>query len=149
VGAVEQGQQHDNVLVFWASPNGRDEWKPVPREDIPEWLRDQDLIDRMVAGEMVKNADREERWWKVTVIDRKPVPVLAKNLKRFGYIHTPGCGMVAFYLSRRPPAGSNLEATDMIKVDGSLHDPRERPKCGVCGLTMGWDLKSVHIVEMS
>lgn len=61
---------HNNVLVFWESPNGRDGWKPVERDAIPEWLRDEGLIDRMIAGEMLRNVSREERWWRVTVVDK-------------------------------------------------------------------------------
>lgn len=60
------------MLVFFESPNGRGDWKPVKRDDIPEWLRDERLIDRMVAGEMVYNESKRSNWYRVTVVDRRP-----------------------------------------------------------------------------
>ena len=62
------------VLVFFKSSNKLD-WTPVDRDEIPEWLRDEALIDKMIKGECVRNIEAEERkgmmWWTAMAIDRK------------------------------------------------------------------------------
>ena len=56
----------EHILVFFESPNGADNWKPVEREQIPDWLRDPDIVDRMMAGEKVRNTEeRVERYFRV------------------------------------------------------------------------------------
>lgn len=65
------------VLVFFRS---RDKlhWDPVERDDIPEWLRSEEYINRLIAGEAVRNIleDAENKqmwWWTATAIDPKRV----------------------------------------------------------------------------
>lgn len=69
----------ERILVFFESPNGRDLWKAVERENIPDWLRDQSIVDRMIAGEQVVNtADKVPTFWRVVEIDRpRPAGQLA------------------------------------------------------------------------
>lgn len=47
----------EHILVFFSSANGIDNWQPVERENIPDWLRDSDIVDRMIAGERVVNTE--------------------------------------------------------------------------------------------
>ena len=70
------------VLVFFVS-NDKLSWTPIAREDIPEWLKDEALIDRLVAGDCVRNIEAENRqgmlWWTATAIHRgsiKPSSIL-------------------------------------------------------------------------
>jgi hypothetical protein len=57
-------------VVFW-SHRGRDPWYPIERENIPDWLRDEAIINRMLAGEQVRNTDeKDERYYKIVEIDR-------------------------------------------------------------------------------
>ena len=61
----------DHILVFFESPNGRDLWRALERENIPDWLRDHDIIKRMMDGETVRNADElVERHYRIIEVDR-------------------------------------------------------------------------------
>lgn len=61
----------DHILVLFESPDGRNLWKPVPREDIPDWLRTPAIFDRLIAGEQVRNsAEKTERHFRVIEVDR-------------------------------------------------------------------------------
>jgi len=61
----------EHLLVFFESPDGRNLWKPVDREQIPDWLRNQVVIDRMIAGELARRAeDNPPRFFKVVEVDR-------------------------------------------------------------------------------
>jgi len=40
----------DARLVILRSANGEDDWTPVKPEDVPDWLRDPDVMGRLVAG---------------------------------------------------------------------------------------------------
>lgn len=61
------------VIVFFVS-NDKQHWTPLEREFIPEWLRDETIIDRMIAGECVRNIESENRagmrWFTATAVDR-------------------------------------------------------------------------------
>lgn len=62
------------VLVFFWSRDKQD-WHPIAREDLPEWLRDERIWDRLIAGEAVRStyadAERKEmRWYAATTVDR-------------------------------------------------------------------------------
>lgn len=61
----------EHVVVVFESPDGRNLWKPVEREHIPDWLRSPSIFDRLIAGEQVRNMDEKtERYFKVVEIDR-------------------------------------------------------------------------------
>lgn len=45
------------MLVIYASPNGRDHWRPVPPSEVPAWLKDPAYMGRLVAGEAAMKAD--------------------------------------------------------------------------------------------
>jgi len=61
------------VLVFFVSSD-KINWTPLERDDIPTWLKDETLIERMMAGECVRNIEQEERqgmkWYSCSSVDR-------------------------------------------------------------------------------
>lgn len=60
----------ERILVFFVSPDGGD-WKPVDRDDLPEWIRSQAVIDRMLAGELARRKqDKPKRFFKAVMVDR-------------------------------------------------------------------------------
>lgn len=61
----------ERVIVFFTSPDGRNDWKPVDRDDLPGWIRNQAVIDRMLAGELARRkADKPRRFFKAVMVDR-------------------------------------------------------------------------------
>lgn len=62
------------MLVFWSSPNGRDQWQPVHPVDVPLWcVEDPDRLGRMVAGDMVMlptEGDRGSLWYRCERVDK-------------------------------------------------------------------------------
>ena len=44
----------DARLVILRSANGEDDWTPVKPEDVPDWLRDPDVMGRLVAGNIAQ-----------------------------------------------------------------------------------------------
>ena len=73
---------HELVLVFFSS-NDKLSWFPIEREDIPEWLRDEAIIDQLLKGDCVRNIEAEARsgmrWFTATAIHRgsiKPSSIL-------------------------------------------------------------------------
>lgn len=133
-----------NVIVFFESPNGRDGWKPVERENIPDWLRDETLIDRMVEGEMIYNETKRSNWYRVTVVNREPVSDLARLPRRnFAYLHKDGCGGPAFYLATRPKLGDPVPRASEVILPNGAHPVPGRPiACGTCGERL-WKISSV------
>mgnify|MGYP001589209054 CR=1 FL=1 len=67
----------DYVLVFHASSD-QVHWEPLKRDDIPMWLRDEAIIDRLIVGEAVRNIQRENcqgmRWYAVTAVRPMALP---------------------------------------------------------------------------
>lgn len=62
------------VLVFFSS-HDKETWTLIERDDLPEWLRDEKIWDRLRAGEAVRNtyadAERKEmKWYAATTVDR-------------------------------------------------------------------------------
>jgi len=41
----------EGMFVIFRSENGRDGWKPVKPEDVPDWVKDPDNMAHMVDGE--------------------------------------------------------------------------------------------------
>ena len=39
-------------MVVWKSPNGRDQWEPVKPADVPDWVKAEDVMGRLVNGDM-------------------------------------------------------------------------------------------------
>lgn len=47
------------VLVILTSPNGIDGWTPVKPDDVPSWVKDPDIVARMVDGEACMDDTQE------------------------------------------------------------------------------------------
>lgn len=43
----------EGLLIILKSANGRDGWEPVLPADVPEWVKNPDVMARLVAGDMV------------------------------------------------------------------------------------------------
>ncbi|CAB4145053.1 hypothetical protein UFOVP891_38 [uncultured Caudovirales phage] len=54
-------------VMFECSPGQA--WQAMERENIPDWLRDEAVIDRMLEGEIAKRPD-EAKCYKAVEIDR-------------------------------------------------------------------------------
>lgn len=55
------------MLVIYVSENGRNGWKPVAPEHVPEWVKAPDVMGRLVAGEQCMDAkvgDRGSDWYR-------------------------------------------------------------------------------------
>lgn len=130
---------HDNVLVFFKSPDGKGGWLPVDRDELPDWIKDPAIIDRLMAGEQATNPPAGPEFYRVTVVAREPVPEPVPRL--YGYLHSRevgGCGNMAFFLATKPAPGlppPNLG--DITYADGSHPRAGEMTlRCGSCGGAM-------------
>ncbi len=55
------------LLVIYSSENGRDNWKPVPPRDVPEWVQHPLNIAKLVKGEQCMKADEGDKgslWYR-------------------------------------------------------------------------------------
>lgn len=60
------------MLVIYKSPNGRDNWSVVPPAEVPEWVKDRDVMGRLVSGEACMKADEGEKgsdWFRAVSIE--------------------------------------------------------------------------------
>jgi len=81
----------DHVFVVFASPNGRDLWKAIERENIPDWLKEQAIIDRLLKGEQVVNIEEKApMYYKTVEID---TPRQAGQHKAQYHEHSASMGM--------------------------------------------------------
>ncbi len=65
----EEGQLNQ-LLVMMCSPNGNDEWQPVPVQLLPGWLKEAELIDRIARGFVAHNPDSIDRMhWRAADIE--------------------------------------------------------------------------------
>lgn len=82
-GTAKGGSERELVLVFFESRD-RQTWTPIERDEIPEWLRDEKIWERLIAGDAVRNIheDAEKKgmhWYSATTVDRmniKPSAIL-------------------------------------------------------------------------
>ena len=70
-------------MVFLRSGDKID-WQPIPRDEIPEWLKDEALIDRMIGGEAIRNTQQDAEtgkmwWYAITAVNLKNVPKRAPS----------------------------------------------------------------------
>lgn len=72
----------EHILVFFESATGVDGWNPIERENIPDWLRDSDVIERLIAGEKAINpADKTPKYYCAIQVER-PRPIGYRDEKR-------------------------------------------------------------------
>ena len=63
------------VVVFFSSKDGaKGPWTPMDRDLLPEWLKDESIIERMLAGEATTNTDDSPTWYSAIAIKRMPEP---------------------------------------------------------------------------
>lgn len=54
-------------LVIYRSVNGRDNWQPIGEFDVPEWVKQPDVMGRLVAGEQCMDpteGSRGSAWYR-------------------------------------------------------------------------------------
>lgn len=49
------------VFVMYQSENGRDNWTLVHPDDVPEWLKDPEVMGQLVCGHMAMKTDEGPR----------------------------------------------------------------------------------------
>lgn len=91
------------VCIIYKSPDGENNWTPVKPEDVPGWIKEPDVMARLVKGEMARN-DRSallvpedaRPWYRAhvvtpaTEVDRimaAEVKRKRKNAKRISTVH--------------------------------------------------------------
>lgn len=54
------------LLVIYASPDGRMDWKPVPANLVPDWIKDPDTIGKLLEGNMCQSPNSASRtvWYR-------------------------------------------------------------------------------------
>ena len=45
------------IFVIYGSKNGRDNWFPVKPEDVPEWVKDKEVLGHLVNGNCAQRCD--------------------------------------------------------------------------------------------
>ena len=60
-------------MIIYKSKNGRDHWKPVMPEDVPNWVIEPRILGRLVAGEICMDPQRNDgnTWWKAVKINAR------------------------------------------------------------------------------
>ncbi len=57
----------ETILVIYESPNGRDNWRPLQANEVPQWVLHPDVMGHLVAGEMCSDPTRGEKgsnWYR-------------------------------------------------------------------------------------
>lgn len=78
------------IYVVHMSPNGKDNWTLVKPEDFPEWLKNADVMERMVSGHIAQNTngviapDEVRPWYRAVVVKGVEATdrLLAAHIKR-------------------------------------------------------------------
>ncbi len=54
------------MLIIYASPDGNTGWIPVLPADVPDWVKDPDILGKMIAGQMCQNPNSVSRttWYQ-------------------------------------------------------------------------------------
>lgn len=63
---------HQAMLVIFKSPNGRDNWEPLEAADVPEWVKQPDIMGRLVTGEQcmdVAQGDKGSAWYRAEAVE--------------------------------------------------------------------------------
>jgi hypothetical protein len=73
MGSVAGTVEYDRVFVVFENCGDGKGFQPIGRENIPDWLRDEDVIDRMLGGEIAQ-LPNDKRIYMAVEVDR-PRPV--------------------------------------------------------------------------
>jgi len=52
-------------LIIFVSVDGDDPWHPIKNDEVPTWLKDPDVIGRLVSGDMCSNG---ASWYRAEVV---------------------------------------------------------------------------------
>lgn len=54
------------MLIIYASPDGNTGWTPVLPADVPDWVKDPDILANMIAGQACQNQSSASRttWYR-------------------------------------------------------------------------------------
>ena len=67
-------------LVVLESESGEAPWHPVPPTDVPEWVKDPEVVGSLIAGEMAQCGD--SGWFRAEKLEDSTLLVsAAPNLK--------------------------------------------------------------------
>ena len=51
-------------LIIYVSPSYKGPWDPLKPEDVPEWIKDQDILGELVAGQMCSDPKKDGKWYR-------------------------------------------------------------------------------------
>lgn len=54
-------------LIVYRSENGRDNWRPVKPEEVPEWVKHPDTMAIISTGGMACDPKRGEEWYRAEI----------------------------------------------------------------------------------
>ena len=81
-------------LIIYSSPNGRTDWHPVESHALPGWVKDPDVMGRLVAGEECMKADEGDKgsnWYRAVKVlspaDHTCVQAAKKKRARRAAVH--------------------------------------------------------------
>ena len=52
------------MLIVYVSPDGNEPWSPVKPELVQEWLKQPDVIQRLLSGEMAQDNETQVAWYR-------------------------------------------------------------------------------------
>lgn len=61
------------TLVIYRSSTGKRKWKPVLPAAVPAWLKDPEVLGRLVAGEMAHKP--KEGWYRAEKLADSPIVI--------------------------------------------------------------------------
>lgn len=59
---IPEGMKQARLVIF-ESPHGRGEWKPLKPEDVPAWVKNPDVLGRIVSGEIAMDTAHGTNWY--------------------------------------------------------------------------------------
>lgn len=57
------------MLVIFVSLDGEEPWTVVPPNQVPEWLKDPDVMAELVAGSMAQNKEAPLAWYRAEELE--------------------------------------------------------------------------------
>lgn len=80
------GMKMDLIVVF-RSPDGEKDWQIIAPAEVPEFVKDPDTMGRLMAGDIVRNVDVSQWWYRAEkMLSEKEVRRVFGNAKRHAKI---------------------------------------------------------------
>lgn len=60
------------TLIIYTSVNGRDPWHPITQDEVPEWVKNHDIMGQLVAGKMCCDSaigDKGSNWYRAQKVN--------------------------------------------------------------------------------